>query len=88
MAFLVKRYVEDIGYCNLVRSSVTKKLDQLGMNYFDVKEQKGEAAKMVENELKDFIENNLAEIKAEFEIKNINLPWKRMFEVDFDIEII
>jgi hypothetical protein len=88
LAFLIKRYIEDIGYCNVVRKSVTNKLDKLGMNYFDVKEQKGEAAKMVESELKEFIDNHLAEIKSEFEIKNINLPWKRMFEVDFDIEII
>jgi hypothetical protein len=88
LAFLIKRYIEDIGYCNVVRKSVTNKLDKLGMNYFDVKEKKGEAAKMVEDELKAFIEEHLNELKSEFEIKNINLPWKRMFEVDFDIEII
>ena len=87
LAFLIKRYIEDIGYCNLVRTSVTKKLGDLGMNYFDVHEQKGKAAKLVEKELQDFIDEHLEELKLQFDMVNVNMPWKRMFEVDFDIEI-
>ncbi|MDY0139761.1 MAG: DUF4127 family protein, partial [Candidatus Izemoplasmatales bacterium] len=87
LAFLIKRYIEDIGYCNLVRTSVTKKLGDLGMNYFDVHEQEGKAAKLVEKELQDFIDEHLEELKLQFDMVNVNMPWKRMFEVDFDIEI-
>jgi hypothetical protein len=87
LAFLIKRYIEDIGYCNVVRTSVTKKLDALGMNYFDVLEQKGKASDLVGKELKAFIDEHLESLKNMFVLENINLPWKRMFEVDFDISI-
>jgi hypothetical protein len=87
LAFLIKRYIEDIGYCNIVRTSVTKQLEKHGMNYFNVLETKGLAASLVEKELSDFITRHLCELENDFLIENVNLPWKRMFEVDFDIKI-
>jgi hypothetical protein len=87
IAFLIKRYIEDIGYCNIVRTSVTNKLNQYGMNYFDVFEQKGQASNLVNDELNSFVDQYLAEVKDLFVLENVNLPWKRMFEVDFDIKI-
>ena len=38
--FLVERYLEDGGYCSVVRGHVTEQLPS-GMNYFDVKETRG-----------------------------------------------
>jgi len=85
--FLIKRYVEDIGYCGLVRSQVTKALKEYGMNYFDTKNQEGIASTLVEKGLQDFIRNHLSEIQNKFSISNVQLPWKRMFEVSFKIAL-
>ena len=41
--FLAERYVEDAGYCSVVRKSVTEKLPE-SMNYFDVREPDGMVA--------------------------------------------
>lgn len=83
--FLMKRYIEDIGYCNLVRRKVTSEIEQLGMGYFDAREMRGHAAKLVEKGLTDFIEEYLPEVKHQFTLSNVHLPWKRMFEVGFDV---
>jgi hypothetical protein len=83
--FLIKRYIEDIGYCGIVRKSVTGKLAEYGMNYFNVKETNGIAADLVRKELYEFINTHLKDIAADFEMINVNIPWYRMFEVDFDI---
>ena len=85
IAFLIKRYIEDIGYGGIVRERVDKKLEKYNMNYFNVLETKGTASELVREELIKFIDNELKEIKDRFRIENVNLPWKRMFEVDFDI---
>lgn len=53
--FLVKRYLEDVGYCSVVRTFVGKQLDGTEWSYFDVKEQRGAVAKMAEEGLRCFI---------------------------------
>lgn len=84
--FLVKRYVEDIGYCNIVRASVSGQIGKWGMNYFNVFETHGQAAKQVARELRDFIDTHLFDIKNNIVLRNVCLPWKRMFEVGFEVE--
>lgn len=83
--FLFKRYVEDVGYCGLVRSKVTEQLPLFHLDYFHVDETKGVASLLVKQELEAFIRNQLAEVEPEFHLDDVQLPWKRMFEVDFDI---
>ncbi len=83
--FLFKRYVEDVGYCGLVRSKVTEQLPFFQLDYFHVVEQRGVASLLVKHELEAFIRHQLAEVEAEFQLVDVQLPWKRMFEVDFDI---
>lgn len=85
--FLIKRYIEDVGYCGIVRSSVSKKIEAIGFDYFHAGEKRGVVAKMVNEELLSFIDNNLSEIKNTFILKNVEMPWKRMFEVGFEIEL-
>ena len=85
--FLYKRYVEDIGYCGLVRGKVTEQLSVFHMDYFHVEEQRGIAAKLVHQELNRFIDQHLKELKDEFTLVDTNMPWKRMFEVDFSIAL-
>ncbi|MDZ4197050.1 MAG: DUF4127 family protein [Candidatus Izemoplasmatales bacterium] len=87
-AFLMKRYVEDIGYCGIVRSSVTEKLEGTEFDYFHAKVQRGVVSSMVNHELVSFIDTHLGEIKHLFTLHDVHMPWKRMFEVGFDIQWI
>jgi hypothetical protein len=87
LEFLIKRYVEDLGYCSYARQKVRDSLGQYGMNYFDVKEERGIASENVEKELKYFIDNKLFDIKDKFILSDVSMPWKRMFEVSFKIKV-
>jgi hypothetical protein len=85
--FLIKRYVEDVGYCGIVREAVSQQLIHYGMDYYDVKEKNGIAASLVAKQLQEFIDKNLLSVKDSFTLFDVNLPWKRMFEVDFKLEL-
>lgn len=85
-AFLAKRYLEDAGYCGSVRAKVTEKLKEYGMDYFNVKEKTGIASRMIYEELSKFAAEHLPSINKDFEISDLNLPWKRMFEVGFNVK--
>ncbi|HBP25539.1 MAG TPA: hypothetical protein DD618_01105 [Acholeplasmatales bacterium] len=84
-AFLAKRYLEDAGYCGSVRAKVAERLKEYGMDYFNVKEKTGIASRMVFEELEKFAAEHLPSIYDSFEIDDVNLPWKRMFEVGFTV---
>lgn len=80
--FLVERYIEDAGYCAHVRSYVINNiLQDLDMNYFDIKEQKGVVSNIVHELLNDFKNKNLTSIAKNISIECVYMPWKRMFEV-------
>ncbi|MGD9604762.1 MAG: DUF4127 family protein [Bacilli bacterium] len=86
-AFLIKRYVEDVGYCGIVRADVTKELAKHQMDYFNVNEKDGIAAKLVNHGLQKFIHEHLTSISHQFTVTKVNLPWKRMFEVAFEVHL-
>jgi len=88
LEFLIKRYVEDIGYCSYTREKVTNLLPKYNMDYFNVEEKDGIASNLVSNHLDQFRNKYLHNIKDLFVISDVNLPWKRMFEVDFKIKYI
>lgn len=81
--FLAERYLEDAGYCSVVRAAVTEKLPGT-MNYFDVKERDGEVAKMVQTELLEFAQRDLASISGRVRLERVSMPWKRMFEIHLE----
>ena len=83
MDFIVQRYLEDAGYCAKVRTQVKNTLPA-GMNYFDVKEKDGVVSQMVNEQLQEFAKQSLSSIASEIKIMNVQMPWKRMFEVDLD----
>lgn len=84
--FLLLRYLEDAGYCAVVRKKITqKKLPELGMNYFDVKERDGLVSKLVKEELEVFVAEKLSSIAEHIHIDLVGMPWKRMFEVDIRV---
>ena len=83
--FLAERYIEDAGYCGFVRRKVTEeKLKDLNMNYFDIRESDGEVSRIVKEELEDFVRKEMPSIADGVTITKLQLPWRRMFEVDLE----
>jgi len=86
LSFLTLRYIEDGGYCSKVRFDVLDNyVEKLGYNNFDVKEMRGEIAKIVEGKLKEYVHESLSSIEEHIIINDCYMPWKRMFEVGLDI---
>lgn len=86
--FLGLRYVEDLGFCSSVREKVVGKLPEYNMDYFDIKESDGIISQVVKAGLEEFIKNELSSIGNNLHISSLTLPWKRMFEVDMDVEYV
>lgn len=81
-SFLIERYIEDAGYCSQVRKFVSKnRLDDLGFNYFDVKEKNGVVSQMVWELLGEFVDAKLSSIAENIHINSVEMPWRRMFEI-------
>lgn len=85
--FLVERYIEDAGYCGMVRARITRILSQYGMNYFDVREQDGVVSAKVRQELERFTREELSSIAPRVELHQVWMPWRRMFEIGLDASI-
>lgn len=85
--FMAERYVEDAGYCAVVRKRVTETLAESGMNYFDVKERNGVVSRTVKSQLEDFVRQELGSIASALCVRKVSMPWRRMFEVDVDVEV-
>ena len=84
--FLAARYVEDAGYCSVVRRHVSKNsLPGLGMDYFNVRESTGAVSRIVHEELQAFIRDRLSSIAPHIQLNAVAMPWRRMFEVDVDV---
>lgn len=87
--FLVERYIEDAGYCAVVRKYITDNLlENLGMNYFDVKVSDGVVSKMAEELLNEFVLTRLTSIAKYTHIKSVKMPWRRMFEIQLDADCL
>ena len=84
--FLGQRYIEDIGYCSLVRAKVTSELESYGMNYFDIKEKDGVISRIVKERLNEFISKELSSLGGKLKINSLTHPWSRMFEIDVEAD--
>lgn len=83
--FLLLRYLEDVGYCCVIRREITdNELPRAGMNYFDVREETGIVSDMVKDRLERFVEQQLGSISRDVTIHRISMPWRRMFEVHIE----
>jgi len=86
--FLGLRYVEDAGYCARIKSLVCEKyLPKYNYTYFNVEETQGVIAKYVNEELNNYISENLKDKDYEIVIKDCYMPWRRMFEVGLKVEV-
>lgn len=82
--FLSLRYVEDIGYCSIVRKEISSKL-VLPNHYFLIDGKKGPVVNEIKDELNKFIKNNFNNEKFVPTINKIYSPWNRMFEIGLEI---
>lgn len=83
--FLAQRYVEDVLYCGIVRKLVSNsQVLQLGYNYFDVGSRDGEIAQAVCEALKQQKQVVFGTFGQRIDITRVEMPWRRMFEVDVD----
>ena len=86
-SFLAHRYVEDMGYCSRVRGKVTAEhLPPLGFSYHDVRDQRGAASALVKQELEAFVREHMPSIAPHVAIRDVWMPWRRMFEVGLTVE--
>ncbi|WP_264229990.1 DUF4127 family protein [Acholeplasma laidlawii] len=76
--FLGLRFVEDFGYCSVVRKSISNQLVQ-PYHYFLLDGHRASYVDRIKDELNTFIEKELNGNYI-FEITDIYSPWNRMFE--------
>ncbi|WP_139892519.1 DUF4127 family protein [Bacillus sp. D386] len=87
--FLALRYVEDAGYCSIVRKNITANhLPGLGLNYFLVDGKKGKVTDLVQEQLMKFIGEYLSDEENDLHIQDCYMPWSRMFEVGLVVKHI
>ncbi|MDD3999614.1 MAG: DUF4127 family protein [Bacilli bacterium] len=85
--FLVSRFIEDIGYCGYTRQLIMEEiLPNSRFNYFNVGEANGEMAKLVLEKLDKFLKEEMKGIYKVSKINSLQMPWKRMYEIDLDAE--
>lgn len=85
-SFLMARYVEDAGYCSVVRRHINEHhLKDLGMDYFHVNEETGIVSTLVREHLEEFIADRLGSVADEISLDSVWMPWRRMFEVGLSV---
>ncbi len=84
MNFLMERYIEDGGYCSVVRKNITTELPGYGMDYFNVREPDGVISARVKEELERFIKEYLSSVAPNISLDKVWMPWSRMFEVGIE----
>ena len=88
MNFLMERYLEDAGYCSIVRQSVSKVIESSGIEKFYLDEKRGKFSMLVEEELNAFKEEYMSSVADMVKIIDVFMPWKRMFEIDLRTEYL
>ncbi|WP_413377421.1 DUF4127 family protein [Alkalihalobacillus sp. 1P02AB] len=85
--FFYSRLVEDWGYQSVVRKYVSYEvLPTLGLTPRFLEEQVVDITSLVEKELNEFIEEYLSDLSEGYiQLKNVYLPWRRMFEIGFSL---
>lgn len=88
-SFLALRYLEDVGYCSVVRWHINENtLKAMGMDYFDVHEEQGVISYEVHRQLEQFAKQKLTSICEHINLQDVRMPWRRMFETDLTVHWI
>lgn len=84
--FYMYRLIEDWGFQSIVRQYITdNELSSLGASYFDIKDVMPEVQKITREKLMEFSHDYLASF-SNYNITEVDFPWKRMFEINFELE--
>lgn len=86
--FLFYRLMEDWGYQSSVRKSVcAEDLPRLGGSYFNLEGIQQEVEAIIERKLREFRQEYLSGWPDDsLELANVHLPWRRMFEIGFEVK--
>ncbi|GGH87186.1 hypothetical protein JOD43_003842 [Pullulanibacillus pueri] len=83
--FYTTRIIEDWGYQAVVRQEVVKKdLPRYSANYFNINGAQKSIEACIQERLNNFVNSELQ--WKDVEVSNVQLPWKRMFEVGFQVD--
>lgn len=104
LEFLLSRFIEDWGYQALVRTRLSNGgLQEHGLNPWGLGDRWTEAQEIVARELERFARDMLQDRNAleltwygeslgakptDWVMENVHLPWRRMFEVGFDLKLV
>lgn len=84
--FLALRVFEDIGYCGAVRWYVWHEVvDKYGYSYYDIGEKDGIIAKIIKDNLNNYMEANFKEIFSKYKLTKCISPWHRIFEIELEV---
>lgn len=84
--FLGLRYIEDMGYCSVIRKQVSEHL-VMPNHYFLLDGKRGNVVNQIKDGLDKFIKEQLHIEGFSFVIKDIYSPWNRMFEIGLEVEV-
>jgi hypothetical protein len=87
--FYLSRLLEDWGYQAIIRADIAANhLEALGGNYFDVAAIQGEVSELIQLKMENFMHEYLQDLCPErIRLEHVHLPWKRMFEVGFNLSL-
>jgi hypothetical protein len=86
---LIYRIIEDACYQTVIRHEITAvDLPELEVEKEDVSPKLSEVEDIIKDKLQSFYENLNIGKKHPITIKNIYIPWKRMFEIGMDINLV
>ncbi|WP_294578770.1 DUF4127 family protein [uncultured Thomasclavelia sp.] len=82
------RIIEDVLYQAIVRKDVVEHdLVELGLSYYDFKDQEAQVATRIKSKLQVLFNDFNLSKKHPVIIKDISMPWQRMFEIEMKIEV-
>ena len=85
--FLAERIYDDLIYQPYARRYITKNiLPDLGLNYFDIKKGLSKVRSITKKTIKEYAKENFKSFYSKHHLKNVDMPWKRMFEVSVEVD--
>ena len=86
--FLGLRYMEDIGYCSIVRRDVIiEDLQALGLDSEKIDGVRGKVAGIVRERLQRFADDSLGGFGHSVTVTDCYMPWDRMFETGITVDV-
>ena len=85
--FLAERIYDDLIYQALIRRKITSEtLPSLNLNYFDIRDKQKEVESLTKDALEEYAEKHFKAFYSKHQIKYLEMPWKRMFEIFLEVK--